>query len=273
MLALIDGDIIAYRVGFSTEKEELAIALYRADTTVQTIIEMTRASDYEMFLSDALPNNFRFKIWNKYHANRTKPKPRWLEDIKEHLVTMHGATFAHGQEADDALGIRQTFFNENGEYQDYDYGESIICSNDKDLLQIEGLHYNIPSGITVRQSSWWGLNWFYQQILIGDKVDNIEGVRGIGKVWAERLLAHCKSEEELFTVVRDLYKDDERLLRNGRLLKIRTRVGEIWDFPKLKTIVAQSQSLDEKSLSTTAMPVDSTQSTEPITAERKIGCG
>lgn len=262
MLALIDGDIVAYRVGFSSEKEGVQIALHRVDTTVQTILAANEAKEYELYISDS-SNNFRLKLWPKYKANRKgKPRPRWLEHIKEHLYANWNAKLARGQEADDALGIRQTLIK-----------DSVICSNDKDLLQIEGLHYNIASGLKVSQTSWGGLNWFYQQLLIGDVADNITGVRGVGKVWAERLLAPAKSEEELFKIVRDLYRDDERLLLNGRLLKIRTRQEEIWEFPKQSIINQPPPSQAVTSSFITGTQVGIILSTVPITQEMTSGNG
>lgn len=269
MIALIDGDIVAYRVGFSSEKEGVQIALHRVDTTVQTILAANEAKEYELYMSDSL-NNFRLKLWPKYKANRKgKSKPRWLEHIKEHLFASWNAKLARGQEADDALGIRQVQLHN----ATLDPDSSVICSNDKDLLQIEGLHYNIATGLKVRQSSWWGLNWFYQQLLIGDVADNITGVRGVGKVWAERLLAPAKSEEELFKIVRDLYRDDERLLLNGRLLKIRTRQEEIWEFPKQSIINQPPPSQGETLSSITGTQVGTIPSTEPITQEMTSGSG
>lgn len=250
MKVLIDGDIVAYRVGYTTDKDDVGIALWRCDTTMHGILQGTGSTSQETFLTDS-PNNFRLKLFPAYKANRKQAKPRWLEDLKEHLITEWGAKITPEQEADDALGIAQTnarkpvlgSFYEDGEVFSFKQEETIIASNDKDLLQIPGMHYNIPTGLIVEQQPFSGLNWFYQQLLIGDVTDNVSGVRGIGKIWAERLLAHCLSEWEMFKVVQDLYKNDERLLLTGRLLKIRQKENELWEFP-IEAAISKSEGQD-----------------------------
>lgn len=200
--------------------------MWRCDTTMHGILQSTGATDNVTYLSDS-PNNFRLKLYPQYKGNRKQTKPKWLEDLKEHLITEWDAKITPEQEADDALGIDQVKPQTD---------ETIIASNDKDLLQIAGWHYNIVTGLKVHQNYFSGLNWFYQQLLIGDVTDNVAGVRGIGKIWADRLLAHCKTEWEMFRVVQDLYKDDGKLLLTGRLLKIRQKEGELWEFPSEATI-------------------------------------
>lgn len=235
MLALIDADILMYRVAWTTENEDFGIAKWRLDEMLDGILEETEATEFELYLSDATENNFRFKLYPQYKQNRVQPKPKHYEALKYYLVSEVGAKITIEQEADDALGIQQTFYNENGSYEDYDYGASIICSIDKDLLQIPGYHYNFvkkeKSYITPEE----GLRRFYEQLLMGDVVDNIPGIYGIGPVKARKHLEGLQTEEEMFLKCKELYEKheltEERLLLNGRLLKIRTKEDEIWNFP------------------------------------------
>jgi 5'-3' exonuclease len=82
-------------------------------------------------------------------------------------------------------------------------------------------------------------------MLIGDTVDNIKGVYGIGKVKASKLLDHVYDEVDMFDVVRDIYQDDERLLLNGRLLWIRRERNQLWEFPYWSLITLQPK-MEEK---------------------------
>lgn len=234
MRALIDGDTIVYRVGYSSDADDLSVAIHRCDSMLDGILEATKADNYRLFLTDS-ERNFRRKVWPLYHANRTKEKPRWYGEIKDYLINHWGAEIAIEQEADDALGIEQDKVKPN----------TVICSIDKDLKQVPGLHYNFVSLEWAEVSDDEGEKWFYKQLLQGDPVDNVQGVPGIGKAKSEKLLKDCKTELELWFVVFKTYHQvfskmnlspleiDELILRNGRLLYIRKRKDEVWNPPTL----------------------------------------
>lgn len=214
MIALIDADIVCFRSAAASEHDSFNVACLRADDMMRRILINCGSDQYRAFLSGG--NNFRYTIDPSYKANRKdKVDPRWREDLKEFLVLEWGAEVTDGIEADDALGIYQT-------------DETIICSIDKDLLQIPGKHYNFVKEEFTEVSELKGLQWFYQQMLIGDTSDNIVGVRGIGKVKAEKLITPLKEEKEMYFIVRSLYKDDTRFLNNGKLLHIHRKEGDIW---------------------------------------------
>lgn len=237
MIALLDGDIYAYRVGYTTMESPLGIAIYRLDDMVSNTLDEVECSDYKIYLSDS-EGNFRVKLFPEYKANRTAPKPKWLEELKEHLIVKWGASISFGQEADDALGINQ----DNG-YPLYDIPpeifDTVICSIDKDLLQIAGNHYNFVTKEWKLVQPQDGLKWFYTQLLTGDVIDNIKGVKGIGKAKAAKILEKASTEEEYFLSVRDTYEKKygedgiKMMLVFGKLLKIRTEVNEEWTFPSL----------------------------------------
>ena len=138
----------------------------------------------------------------------------------------------------------------------------VIASIDKDLYQAEGLHYNFVKKEWREVSRIEGTRQLYLQLLIGDTSDNVKGVMGIGPVKAGKLLNHITNEYQMFEVVRDLYNDDERLLKNGQLLYIRRRDDEIWTFPS-KQVKPMSQGGGPVQLSIPPMPREPTQYTEP----------
>ena len=75
MHVLIDGDIIGYRIGFSTEEENEKIVISRVATFVETMLwEDLEAETYQGYLTGK--ENFRNEIavTAPYKGNRTAPK-------------------------------------------------------------------------------------------------------------------------------------------------------------------------------------------------------
>ena len=100
---------------------------------------------------------------------------------------------------------------------------------DKDLNQLRGWHYNYRKKEKYFVSEEEGLRAFYLQILVGDRVDNIIGLKGIGPVKAEKIIKDCKTEEELYSTVLKAYDGDtKRVLENGQLLWLQRTEGELW---------------------------------------------
>lgn len=220
MLALLDGDIFAYRAAASAENDPVEIAIYRVRDSIELCLERVGATEYAVFLSDKKENNYRYKINPQYKANRTQPPPRHLQLTKDYLIESWEANIATGMEADDALGIAQV-----------SEPNSIICSIDKDLLMIPGHHFNFVKEEFYEVMWLDGIKHFYKQMLIGDRADNIFGIDGIGKVKAGKLIDPLETELECYEVVRGLYKDDERLLMNGQCLWIRQQQEQMWSPP------------------------------------------
>lgn len=207
----------------------------------------TGAKEWEVWLSDNKEGNFRFEVWKDYKANRTAPRPTHYEAIKAHLIKAWGARIAYGMEADDAMGIAQ--YPKVAGTADSNvnvFKKTVICSIDKDLLQVSGQHYNFVKKEWYFISEWEGLQWFYKQILIGDRSDNVRGCKGIGTVKAGKAIdpiGRAAGEEALFQKVLNTYIQQEgkekskkeileHILTVGRLLKIKQEQEEsLWHFP------------------------------------------
>jgi DNA polymerase-1 len=225
--ALLDGDIIGYRNAAAYANEDENLARWQTGEMVRRILHETNAMGFVCFLSGS--SNFRYDIYPEYKANRRDvPKPRHLATIREYLVTEWDAKVTDGIEADDAMGIEQVAID----------GSSVICSIDKDMLQIPGQHYNFVKKEFKLVSPLDGVRHFYYQLIMGDKADNIFGYDGKARDKVPQFLRpdiealQVYTEEwEMFSHVRDLYDDDERLLMNGQVLKIQQREGELWSFP------------------------------------------
>ncbi len=205
----MDADLVVYRVAATCDTDEegaLEIALLRCDKLMQDICYATDSDNYRAFLTGR--NNFRKRINPEYKANRkdTVP-PRYLQQCRDFLIQNWNAEVTEGCEADDALGMAQN-------------NDTIICTLDKDLDMIPGLHYNWVRNEIYDINEVDALRNFYKQLLIGDRSDNIFGVAGIGKVKAARLIDPLEYEEDMYKVVRDLYNDDDRLCLNSECLWI-----------------------------------------------------
>lgn len=232
MRALIDSDILVYRVGFSTQDKSEGIALARLESVIRSIQAELETPQYMCILSPEGRANFRYTVDPAYKANRTVPKPLHYVALRTHLMEVHNATIAVEEEADDLLGILQTDALLLGPEH-----ETSIVSIDKDLNQIPGKHFNYIKGIHYEVEKVDGLRWFYEQLLIGDPVDNIKGVHGVGSIKARQFLKGTTEEKQMFKIVQELYHREfgggweGALRRNGRLLKIRTKRGELWELP------------------------------------------
>ncbi len=232
MIALIDADITAYRSAASVEPSKerlergtLETALARCEELMQRIISDTQANSHRAFISGE--DNFRYAIDPSYKANRKdKPRPLYLQHVREFLVVQWGAEVSNGIEADDNLGIHQG-------------DDTVICSIDKDLLQIPGAHFNFVRNefYTIDECTGW-VN-FYTQLVLGDKSDNIQGYDGKMRPIVPKFLqptidriANAGSPREMYEVVAEIYElGDEALYRNAQLLYIQRCEGDMWHVP------------------------------------------
>lgn len=149
-----------------------------------------------------------------------------------------------GYEADDMLCMEQVARGD----------ETIICSRDKDLRICPGFHFSWECGkqgaiwpVHTDRIGWlekgdsgdvlgYGLSFFYYQMLVGDTADHIPGLPGWGKVKAFNLLHEMKTEEELATTVKDMYKEAEKpkeyFLEQANLLHMVQEKGVGYKIPK-----------------------------------------
>jgi len=224
--ALIDGDVLTYRVGFSTLDVDSNIAIWRLRTMIEEMVENVGAERYRVFLTSTDKSNYRFDIDPAYKSNRKVEKPKHYELLRNHMINQHKAEVIFGMEADDKLGIEQT-------------SDTVLCSNDKDMLQIPGKHYNIVKKELFEVTPTEGLQFFYKQILMGDNADFIQGIKGIGPKKADKIIDPLINEWDMYTEVLGIYKkyhpEDAltRVIKAGQLLKIKqSETEELWQPPK-----------------------------------------
>jgi 5'-3' exonuclease len=225
-IALIDADTLAYTSCLNAEQQEALLAdefysqdeleaihsdpNYDADNAciwtinldqayqtamdkLQKIFDKTGCRTAELHFTGGR-DNFRYTVDPQYKANRTGRAPTGLSDLKKMLCDNFEHTISTEWEADDIV-----VYKKNLEPEKY-----ILCAVDKDLIySLAGTHFNYYESALYNIDMKWvevdedtAMKWPYIQAMVGDPVDNIKGVKGIGKAKAPKILANCKTELE-----------------------------------------------------------------------------
>ena len=164
--------------------------------------------------------NFRDKVAKKkvYKGNRKSERPKHYINLVEYVCATRDVVMAEGCEADDLLAIHQCAAEPL---------TTIICSRDKDLKIVPGMHFGWSCGFQKqfgpaqvyyegdidisangKKLSGTGLKFFYSQVLTGDATDDYPGLPRCGPVKAYKILSECSDEEEMFEAVAEAYKAD-----------------------------------------------------------------
>jgi len=164
--------------------------------------------------------NFRHEVAKEkaYKGTRQETKPFHYKNLVQHILASYQTVVNEdGLEADDAMCIEQY-----SRFKSNDLS-TIICSRDKDLKQCPGWHYGWEVGkqasvgpLLVDELGFLdmknpkkvfgvGGKFFYYQLLVGDSVDNIGGVKGRGPVFAYNLLHKAVSLRQCYELVAEVY--------------------------------------------------------------------
>lgn len=254
MRALIDSDILCYEMGSAKAEDGYPLpwnlVVARVDKRIEQIVRATEADYWNLYLTGK--DNFRDKIATiqPYKGTRDRNnRPFWYLGIYNYLRDDRNAIVIDGAEADDGLTI---------EHANSD-GHTILCSRDKDLMQVPGWHYTWPSWKQEEQQPHIigeldGLRFFYGQLLTGDRSDNIPGLYNVGPKSASvnRIWNETDSELSCFKEVKQQYKLrfgsywDMFMCENGRLLWMKRSEDDDW-YIRQKELECRSK--DEKKVS------------------------
>ncbi|MEA2098625.1 MAG: DNA polymerase I [Campylobacterota bacterium] len=176
-------------------KEGFPTGLLTGFTNFIATLQKQHDSDYIIFAIDTKGPTFRNEIDSNYKANRKAPPPEltmqlpiaieWIDKMGYKTLGMEGF------EADDMIATVSHLAREKG------YNVRVV-SHDKDLYQLidDGNIVVVDAikrktmdedacflkyGVTPKQ-------FIDYQSILGDTADNVPGVKGIGKVGAEKLL-------------------------------------------------------------------------------------
>lgn len=264
LVVQLDADFYAYRYAWTDESVE-----ENCRKVKESILKLKRklgAHRINVHVTQGLKSGRELVASVKEYQGNRKPNPKQerVELIRNYLANLENAGIdglkvvrSVVREADDAMGILQCRELEN----------SCIVSSDKDLWMIPGFHFDAETETIVHTDSFgWlrdgetpsgqskligkGSKWFWAQMLMGDRADNIPGLPklsgrildlyfplkskqkaprkagacGEGKV--RTLLDGAKNDKAAFTIVYDCYKDwygldtDEMFIEQAILLWI-----------------------------------------------------
>lgn len=213
-LILLDGHALAYRAfyalpfdAFSTREGEPTNAVYGFAATLLSILQEHRP-DYLAVCFDA-GHSGREEIYAEYKGQRERMPSEMamqMDRVRQVIETFDIPIFEQpGLEADDLLGALARKAVEQGV-------ETLIVTGDRDLLQLVEPHVRVflsgrrlsegqiydEEGVRERYGGLSPAQLRDYKALIGDKSDNIPGVRGVGEKTATRLLKKYGSLEAIY---------------------------------------------------------------------------
>jgi len=211
-------------VAFVMEETEMFLELLaKAKIKMTNLMQLTMEKCWGTHMLAAVDGKFNYRadIFPGYKGERTKQPVQYaiVKELRHWLVSEDIAIYADGKEADDFLRI----WSEECKSLDIPF---TVSSYDKDLFCIEGEHYDVRKDKKRIIGKEEALKNYYVQLIMGDSVDKIPGVAGMGPKKAEELISYCDNEEDMKSIIKivyqDVYGDDwkNQLLANGKLIHI-----------------------------------------------------
>jgi hypothetical protein len=203
-VAILDGDIIAYRAAFWADAEGVDELPHRISTDISN---WTPEGTKRIVIAMSCPRevNFRRDFWQSYKLHREGAKsPDCMEyaiellwNQMEYSPATTSTRCVDRLEADDLIGMMVSS------------GKAIGITVDKDLRQVPGWHWN-PDKETepVLVSQEDADNFFYQQWMTGDSTDNIWGLWKVGPAKAKKVL-DSNPREEWEQVILKMYEEED----------------------------------------------------------------
>ncbi|PSU87090.1 DNA polymerase I [Photobacterium kishitanii] len=213
-LILIDGSSYLYRAyhaapNFTNSDGEPTGAIYGVVNMLRSMLRQF-STDRIAVIFDAKGKTFRDDMYPEYKANR----PPMPEDLRGQIEPLHAVIKAmglplisiSGVEADDVIGTLATQASKQGM-------PVLISTGDKDMAQLVDQNVTLintmtdvvmdPAGVVDKFGIGPELIIDYLA-LMGDKVDNIPGVPGVGEKTAKALLTGIGSLDSLYANLDDI---------------------------------------------------------------------
>lgn len=174
-VAILDLDSIVFSCGYAKDfiKPNKMLEEH-TDNLMTSILDKCCATHYIGYIKGSNTTKHRLLANPDYKGNRAKGKPVFWDYTKQYLIEKWKAVEVNEIEVDDAVNITRLNLK-----------DSFIVAIDKDLLMLEGKHYNW------RKDEWFenteeSANYkFLLSLCTGDSVDNIKGLPGKGIKWFE----------------------------------------------------------------------------------------
>jgi DNA polymerase-1 len=229
-LVLIDGHSLAYRAfhalpeDMRTSEGELTNAVFGFASMLLNVLRDEDPSHVVVTFDKGL--TFRHDLYREYKANRAEMPDELrsqMARIRQVVEAMEIPIFEQeGFEADDLLGTLARQAGEQGV-------DSLIVTGDTDLLQLVDAHTRVltsrwrfsdtvvydEKGVQQRYGLAPTQLADYKGI-VGDKSDNIPGVRGVGEKTATQLLQEYQDLEGVYEHLEDIQNRFRGKLEAGR---------------------------------------------------------
>lgn len=215
-LILVDGSSYLYRAFFASQQADLRTSDGVPSGAVRVVTSMLRSliNQYPKsriaVIFDAKGKTFRDEIFAEYKAHR----PSMPDDLRVQVEPIHEIIRAMGLplivednvEADDVIGTMALMATEQG-------CETLISTGDKDMAQLVNEHVTLINTMNNTVMDVEGVKEKFGiaphliidfLALMGDKVDNIPGVPGVGEKTALALLQGLGS-------INDIYENLEKI--------------------------------------------------------------
>lgn len=213
-VVLIDADSLLYFSSYGSEEDQL-LCETKLSEKIYDILNIVGNSynveRYYVFVKGK--NNFRYKIFPAYKKNRPAKHPI-INVLNNYLVDTFGAIESHNAESDDYVFT----YSQLDEFKD----RSIICSVDKDLLQIPGIHYDYQKNVFHIISDEEARYNLAIQMIMGDQADGIQGLKGYGPVKAKKIINRGMS---LFQMTKAIMKEYLKVYSDSSLAKEMVRLN------------------------------------------------
>ncbi|MBI4488925.1 MAG: hypothetical protein HY694_07550 [Deltaproteobacteria bacterium] len=213
---LIDGSSYIFRAFFAlpplTNSSGLPTQAVYGFTNMTLKFLKDFRPEYMAVLLDAGRETFRNQIFQDYKGNRPEAPADLIPQfpyIRKVLEAMNVAVLElEGFEADDLIATLAKYFSSHGT-------EVVVVSGDKDLMQLVGEKVKL---LDTAKERWIGIEEVKKKFgvepekvvevmgLMGDSIDNIPGVKGIGEKTAIALIQRYQSLENLFDHLDELEK-------------------------------------------------------------------
>tara|TARA_R110002096_G_scaffold433882_3_gene653655 strand:- start:321 stop:1100 length:780 start_codon:yes stop_codon:yes gene_type:complete len=186
-VCLIDADSLMY---YEMDKPTLEEAIAGINQRISHILEQCNTDLYAGFLTKG--RCFRYNVAKSYKSNRKgKPKPIIFYALEQYLRQEYNFISYPELEADDLVSY----------YSNTENRKTVICSPDKDVLyQCVGMHYNYRTAEFLHTTTEEANKFLWKQTLMGDSVDGIPGLPGVGEKTADNWLKDRTKDFESFSI-------------------------------------------------------------------------
>ena len=241
---IIDGNNLIYSSFFASQSFKKEIKMGGVFLFLRVLISVIKKFGYGNILVvfDGGGENFRKKLLPSYKSQREKMPENLLEQVKivkELLTTCKIANMQLDNcEADDVIA---SFVSQNSKKNPELVFD--VFTRDKDLMQLINKNINVlkyknkkiflyTEDDFFQEYNFHPTNYLDYLSLLGDKIDNIKGVNGIGKVGAKNLIQQFSSVENIFLALDNKRKLEtlSKLLENNKKLVLKNK--EIIDLKK-----------------------------------------